>query len=131
MALVPDSGEQWNVDKVQDVAPNSNARMNVIGVGTGATAESEGITMATAKASEVAEARVTGTLSQPAADTDRLDATMTFSGADKTVTQVFRTNQATPAGTGETLGFYALYAGVPVSAADSIQYLLDIVTAGS
>lgn len=128
--LVPDEGEQWAVDKLQSVAPNSNATANVLFVGTGATAETEGITMTTAKASEVSEARVTGTLSQPAADTDRLDATMTFAGT-KTVTQAGRTNQATKGGAGETLYTYALYTGIPVENLDSVQYLLDVVAGGA
>lgn len=130
MAVVPDEGEQWVVDKLHDTAPATNAKMNVIGVGTGATAEAETVTMTTAKASEVSENRVTGTLSQPAADTDRLDATMTFTGT-KTVTQVFRTNTTTKAGAGETLYFYALYTGIPVENGDSIQYLLDVVVGGA
>lgn len=130
MALVPDEGEQWNVDKVQDVAPASNARMNVLFCGTGATAEAETITMATAKASEVSEARVTGTLSQPSADTDRLDATMTYTGT-KSITQAGRTNTATKGGAGETLGYYALFTAIPVESGDSIQFLLDIVAGGA
>lgn len=128
MAVVPDQGEQWNVDKVQDVAPISNARMNVLAVGTGATAEAETVTMASL--TEVSEARVTGTLSQPAADTDRLDATMTFAGT-KTVTQAARTNTTTVGGAGQTMYFYALYTGIPVESGDSVQYLLDVVTAGA
>lgn len=128
MAVVPDQGEQWNVDKVQDVAPITNAKMQVLAVGTGATAESETVTMASL--TEVSEARVTGILSQPAADTDRLDATMTFAGT-KTVTQAARTNTTIVGGAGQTMYFYALYTGIPVESGDSVQYLLDVVTAGA
>jgi hypothetical protein len=123
MAVVPDEGEQWAVDKVQDVAPNSNAKMDVLAVGTGATAESESVTMASL--TEVSEARVSGTLSQPAADTDRLVATMTFAGS-KTATQAARTNTTTKGGAGEKMYFYALYTGIPVQSGDSIQYTLDV-----
>lgn len=129
MAVVPNEGEQWAVLKVHDAAPASNARMNVLVVGTGATVESETVTMASI--TEVAEARVTGSLSRPSADTDRLDATMTFAGALKTVTQAARTNVTTVGGAGQTMYFYALYAGIPVEAGDSVQYLLDVVYGGA
>lgn len=121
MAVIPTVGKQWIIDKVQDVAPSSNAKMDYLDVGTGATAEAAGVTITSLTA--VSEARVQGTLSQPAADTDRLVATMNFTGS-KTVTQAVRTNTSTR-GTTEIILFYALYTGIPVANGDSIQYTLD------
>lgn len=121
MAVIPTIGKQWIIDKVQDVAQSTNAKMDWLGVGTGATAEAAGVTITSL--TEVSESRVQGTLSQPAADTDRLDATMAFTGT-KTVTQAVRTNTSTK-GTTENILFYALYTGIPVQNGDSIRYLLD------
>lgn len=121
MAVIPTVGKQWIIDKVQDVAPSSNAKMDYLVVGTGAVAEGPGVTITSF--TEVSEARVQGTLSQPAADTDRLRAVLVFAGS-KTVTQSGRTNTATK-GTTEPILFYALYTGIPVQSGDSIQYDQD------
>lgn len=121
MAVIPTIGKQWIIDKVQNVAQSSNALMDYLVVGTGATAEGSGVTITSF--TEVSEARVQGTLSQPAADTDRLVATLTFTGS-KSVTQAGRTNTATKSTT-ENILLYALYTAIPVQSGDSIQYTLD------
>lgn len=130
MALVTNEGEQWYIDKAQNVAPNSNALMDRLNFGTGATAEAETVSTATATASEVSESRVTGTLSQPSADTDRLVGTQTFTGA-KNVTQVFRTNTSTKGGAGEVVSVYALFTAIPVDSPDQIEATIDVVAAGA
>lgn len=129
MAVVPNEGEQWVVDKVQNVAPLSNALMDRQNFGTGATAEGEVLTIAV-NVTEVSEARATGTLSQPSADTDRLVATTTFTGT-KTVTQYIRTNTTTKGDAGERLLLYALFTGIPVEAVDSIEGTGDVVAGGA
>lgn len=123
MAIIPTVGKQWIIDKIQDVAPNANARMDFLVVGNAVSppAEAPGVTITSF--AEVSEARVQGTLTQPAADTDRLDATMSFTGS-KTVTQSGRTNTGTK-GTTEPILFYATYTGIPVQNGDSIRYLQD------
>lgn len=128
MALVTNEGEQWNVDKVQNVAPLSNALMDELNFGTGATAEAETVTMS--GVTEVSEARVTGTLSQPSADTDRLVGTQTFTGA-KSVTQVIRINTTTKGDAGERLYVYGLFTAIPVDSPDQIEATIDVVTAGA
>lgn len=129
MALVPNEGEQWAVDKLQNVAPLSNALADVQNFGTGSTAEAETVVLA-GFATEVSEARVTGTLSQPSADTDRLVATTTFTGT-KTVTQYIRTNTTTKLDAGERLYLYALFTGIPVESGDSIEGTGDVVAGGA
>lgn len=129
MAVCPDQGEQWYVDKAQNVAPLSNALMDYQTFGTGSTAEGETVTIA-ASVTEVSEARVQGTLSQPSADTDRLVASTTFGGS-KTVTQYARTNTASKGDGGERLLLYALFTGIPVQSGDSIEGTGDIVAGGS
>lgn len=129
MAIVPDQGEQWYVDKAQNVAPLSNALMDKQNFGTGATVEGETVTISVS-VTEVSEARVSGTLSQPSADTDRLVATTTFGGT-KTVTQYIRTNTTTKADAGERLLLYALFTGIPVESGDSIEGTGDVVAGGA
>lgn len=121
MAVIPPIGKQWIIDKVQNVAQSSNALMDWIGSGTGGTLEASftGITGLT----EVSEARVQGTLSQPAADTDRLVGTQSYTGS-KTVTQVVRTNTSTKGST-ENVLLYALFTGLPMQNGDAIQFTLD------
>lgn len=129
MAVVPNEGEQWYVDKAQNVAPLSNALMDEMNFGTGATAEGETVTIS-GSVTEVSEARITGTLSQPSADTDRLVGTQTFSGT-KTVTQYIRTNTTSKGDGGERLLLYALFTGIPVESGDSIEATGDVVAGGS
>lgn len=121
MAVIPTIGKQWIIDKVQNVAQSSNALMDWLGTGTGATAEGSGVTITSL--TEVSEARVQGTLSQPAADTDRLVATQNYTGS-KTITQAVRTNTSTK-GTTENILLYTLFSGLPVQNGDGIQFTLD------
>lgn len=123
MAVITTEGKQWIIDKVQNAAPASDANADKIAWGTGSTAEGAGVTFG-AQFTEASEARVTGTLSQPAADTDRCVGTLTANGT-KTITQVARTNVTTVGGTGQIMFFYALFAGVPLLAGDAITFTLD------
>jgi hypothetical protein len=119
MALT-DAGRQWVIDKLQDVAPASNAKQTAIGWGTGSTAESAADT---ALVTEASEARVTGTLSQPTATTDRLVGTMTAAGS-KTITEVGRFNSTTVAGS--IMQQRHVFTGIPLVANDQIQFTLDL-----
>lgn len=124
MAVIPDEGEQWIIDKLQNVAPLTNALMNILGTGSGATAESDTVTLATISANETSETRVTGTLSQPTADVDRMVATQTYTGT-KNITQAFRTNTTTKGDAGQRILFYALFTAIPVENGDQIVFTLD------
>lgn len=122
MAVLTTQGKEWIIDKVQDLAPLSNARMNIGIMGTGATAEAAGNTHASF--TEVSEARPTGTLSQPTTQTDRLVYTYTFTGT-KTVTEAGRTNTTTKGDAGERLLCRALFTGIPVVSGDQIEVTFD------
>jgi hypothetical protein len=122
MAILVTEGKEWIIDKVQDLAPLSNAKMNVILSGTGATAEAAGNTIATF--TEVSEARVTGTLSQPTAQTDRLVGTVSYTGS-KNVTETGRCNTTTKGDANQKLLMRALFTAVPVENGDSIEFTLD------
>lgn len=122
MAILTTEGKEWIIDKVQDVAPLTNARMNIGIMGTGAAAEAAANTIATF--TEVSEARPTGTLSQPTAQTDRLVFTYTFTGT-KTVTEAGRTNTATKGDVGQRLLCRALFTGIPVVSGDQIEVTFD------
>lgn len=122
MAILVTEGKEWIIDKVQDVAPISNAKMDVVLSGTGATAEAAGNNVATF--TEVSENRVTGTLSQPTSQTDRLVGTVTYTGS-KNVTEVGRTNTTTKGHASQKLLMRALFTAVPVENLDSIEFTLD------
>lgn len=122
MAILVTEGKEWIIDKVQDVAPLTNARMRFILTGTGSTAEAAGNTIASF--TEVSEARVTGTESQPTSQTDRVVGTVTYTGT-KTVTQVGRCNTLTKGDAGQRLLCYALFTGIPVNNNDQIEYTFD------
>lgn len=122
MAVLTTTGKAWIVDKLQDVAPLSNAKQEWQGWGTGATAEN---VSNTTLATEASEARVQGVLSQPAADTDRLVATQTASGA-KTITELARFNTSTKGGGGEVMLQRALFTGLPLLAGDRIEGTQDL-----
>lgn len=120
-AVFTTTGKQWYVDKVQDVAPLSNAKQEYVAWGTGATAEN---VSNTALATEASEARVLGTLSQPAADTDRLVGTLT-ANAGKTITESGRFNKSA-SGAGEVMQQRALFTGIPLLLNDQIQFTHDL-----
>lgn len=122
MAILTTEGKEWIIDKVQDLAPISNAKMDVGITGTGATAEAAGNTVATF--TEVSEARVSGTLSQPTSQTDRLVYTYTYTGT-KTVTEAGRTNTTTKGHASEKLLCRALFTGIPVVSGDQVEVTFD------
>lgn len=119
MALT-NAGRDWVIDKIQSLAPLSNATMTAIGWGTGATAEAAADT---ALVTEASEARATGTLSQPTSTTDRLVGTLTANGT-KTITEVGRFNQVATAGS--TMQQRHLFTGIPLVTGDQIQFTLDL-----
>ncbi len=118
-AVFTTSGKQWVADKLQNVAPSSNAMMEWGAWGTGAGAEAIGNTALTTEASE---ARIQGVLSQPAADTDRLTWTHTANGT-KTITEAGRFNQLAVGG---VMLMRALFTGIPLLINDRIEFSLDL-----
>lgn len=126
MAIITNEGKAWDVQKLQNVAPNSNALMNVITWGTGSQAEATVQTASPAFGSftESAEGRVTATLSIPASQTDRCVGTITATAA-RNITQVARTNTTTVGGAGQVMLFYALFTAIPLQTGDQITFTLD------
>lgn len=122
-AVFTTAGKQWYVDKVQDVAPNSNAKQEWVSWGTGATAEDvSNTTLGTEDSGgSPAYARIQGTLSQPAADTDRLVGTITSNGS-KTITESGRHQQSTSG----VMQQRALFTGIPLVLNDQIQFTHDL-----
>lgn len=118
MGLTTD-GREWVIDKLQNVAPSSNALMDYIAWGTGTTAEDVGDS---ALATEASEARTQGTLSQPTATTDRLVGTITCAGSGKTIAEVGRFN-ASAAG---VLLQRHVFTGIPLLVGDRIEFTLDL-----
>lgn len=118
MALTT-AGREWVIDKVQSLAPLTNATMSAIGWGTGATAEN---VADIALVTEV-QTRVAGTLSQPTTTTDRLVGTMT-ADATRTITEVGRFNSTTVAGS--SMQQRHLFTGVPLVLNDQITFTLDL-----
>ncbi|MCA1569756.1 MAG: hypothetical protein LC798_05425 [Chloroflexi bacterium] len=136
MAIVTTQGKEWVVDKMQSVevrplggngGTTGPGLMDRIWWGTGGSAEAITNTMATST-ERTAEARVTGTLSQPTTTTDRCVGTITATGA-ATITETGRVNTTTVSQAGETLLMRALFTGVPVLTSDQVTFTLDVVAA--
>ncbi len=130
MAVITNEGKGWDVLKLQNSAPASNALMTYITWGTGAQAE---VTVAAAvpafsSFTESTEARTTGVLSVPASQTDRCVGTITATAA-RNITQVARTNVVTVGGAGQTMLLYALFTSIPLSTGDQITFTLDQLVA--
>lgn len=113
--VVTDIGEQGIVDRIDGLG----TQPDWIGSGTGAgTAAETDTTLFT----EVSEARILGTASQPAADTFRVVGTQVYAGT-KTIT-----NAGTfDASTGGNLYVHGDFGGIAVNNSDSIQFTIDIV----
>ncbi len=126
MAILTTQAKEWIIDKLQNVAPLTDANAAVVGWGTGNAAEAVGVTFATVGVTEAAEARVTGTLSQPTTTTDRVVGTMTATAA-KNVTQAWRTNTTTKGDANQIMHTYALFTSVPVEINDQITLTFDYV----
>ncbi len=122
MTVYTTTGKAWVVDRCQNVELPAASLMNVLGWGTGATAEAVGNT---ALATEASENRTTGTLSQPAADTDRVVGTIVATGT-KTITEAGRFNITTKGGANEVMLERALFTGIPLLVNDSIQLTFDL-----
>lgn len=108
-------GKQYIVDKMDTTVAT---RLEYVAWGTGAGTAAVGDTTLF---TEATEARVTGTLSQPAADTMRLVGTMTADGA-KTITNA----GSFTASSGGTLGVKGDFTGIVVALNDQIQFTIDI-----
>ena len=119
MAVVTQTGRRWIIDKVQNLAPNSNSLMDWVGWGTGTNAESDGDS---ALQTEASEARVQGTLSQPTADTDRCVATLT-ANANKSISEAARFNQLTVSGS--VLLMRMVFTALPLLTNDRIEFTMD------
>lgn len=117
MALTT-AGREWVIDKLQDVAPNTNAKMGWIAWGTGATAEAVGDT---ALVTEASEARAVATQTQPTTTTDRAVGTLT-AAAGKTITETGRFNQLAVGG---VMIQRHLFTGIPLLTGDQITFTLD------
>ena len=113
--VVTDVGEQWIVDKL-DESVATKAQFVAWGTGAG-TADDADIALFT----EATEARVTGTESQPAADTYRVVATITADGI-KTIT-----NAGTfTASSGVTLVVHGDFTGIVLASGDKIEFTVDL-----
>lgn len=108
-------GKQYIVDKMDSTV---STRLEYVAWGTGAGTAAVGDTTLFTEASE---ARVLGTLSQPAADTMRLVGTMTADGT-KTITNA----GSFTASSGGTLGVKGDFTGIPLALNDQIQFTMDI-----
>lgn len=114
-------GREWVIDKLQSLAPLTNATMTFIGWGTTATAEAVGDVQL---AAESTEARVSGTLSQPTATTDRLVGELTANGT-KSITEVGRFNKADN-GASRVMQQRHIFTAIPLLLNDRIEFTLDL-----
>lgn len=121
MALTT-QGRAWVIDRLQGVEQPSPALMQFVGWGTGSTAEAVGDTDL---ATQSAEARTSGTLSQPTTTTDRCVATIT-SLSTQTIREVGRFNIATKQGANQQMLQRHVFTGIPVEANDQITFTLDL-----
>lgn len=121
MAIVTQTGRRWIIDKVQDVAPNSNSLMDWVGWGTGTNAEDDSDS---ALQTEAAETRVQGTLSQPTADTDRCVATLE-TASNQVISEAARFNQVS----GGVLLMRMVFTGLSLvfsgGVGDRIEFTMD------
>lgn len=113
--VLTQAGEEWLVDKIDE---SVQTKGDFIGSGTGAgTAAKADTTLFT----EVSEARVTATLSQPAVDKIRWLGTQTYTGA-KTITNAGNLT----ASTAGSLVVHGDFAGIVVATNDKIEFTIDL-----
>ena len=108
-------GKQYIVDKMDTTVVT---KLEYVAWGTGAGTAAVGDTTLF---TEATEARVVGTITQPAADTMRVIGTLTADGA-KTITNA-GTFTASAAG---TLGVHGDFTGIVLALNDQIQFTIDI-----
>src|SRR3989338_435380 len=108
-------GKQWMVDKLDDTVSTDPVW---VAWGTGAGTAAVGDTTLFTEASE---ARVSGTQSQPAADTNRVVATITANGA-KTITNAGNFTDSS----GGTLIVKGDFTGIVLALNDQIQFTIDV-----
>ena len=113
--VVTDVGEQWIVDKLDETV-QTNASWVAWGTGAGTAGETD-----TALFTEAAEARVSGTLSQPTADTMRVVGTITSASA-QTITNG-GTFTASAAGTLVVKGDFT---GIVLANGDKIEFTVNL-----
>lgn len=117
--VVTTAGINWRVDLLDGTV--TKPANYYIGSGTGAGTAVVGNT---ALNTEVAEARVAATISQPAANTSRAVATQSYTGT-KTITNA----GLFTASTSGTLLVHGDFTGIAVANGDAIQFTIDIQTA--
>lgn len=115
-------GREWVIDRLQNVELPAGALMTFVGWGTGTTAEAVG---QTDLATPSADARVTGTLSQPTSTTDRCVATIT-SGSTQTIAEVGRFNTLAKGAANQQMLQRHVFTGIPLVSGDQIQFTLDL-----
>lgn len=111
------TGKAWAVDKLQDEA-NAIPASKYCAWGTGSTPEAAGNTTLHVEANE---GRALGVLSQPAADVDRLVATLT-ANATKNITECGRFT----ASSGGTMTQRSLFTAIPMVLNDRIEFTQDL-----
>lgn len=121
MALTT-QGRGWVIDRLQNVELPAAALMQFIGWGTGTNAEAVGDTDLQTQS---AEARTTGTLSQPTATTDRCVGTIT-SASGQSISEVGRFNIATKGGANQQLQQRHVFTAIPLLTGDAITFTLDL-----
>ena len=117
--VVVDVGEQWIVDTMQAAA--DAPKWGAWGTGAGIAAETD-----TTLFTEASEARVSGTMSQPTADTLRVVGTLTADAA-KTITNA-GTFTAVSAG---TLMVHGDFAGQALNSGDKMEFTIDVTVGGA
>jgi len=109
-------GEEWLTDKIDE---SVQTKGEYIGWGTGAGTAAKGDV---ALFSEASEARVTATMTQPAADKTRWVGTLTCAGAGKTITNAGNFT----ASTSGTLIVHGDFTGIALNVGDKIEFTIDL-----
>ena len=113
--VLTDAGSAWIVDKLDETVQTTGDYIGW-GTGTGTAAKAD-----TALFTEAAEARVTGTRTQPAADTIQWVGTMT-SESDQTITNAGNFTDST----GGTLIVHGDFTGIALNTNDKIEFTIKI-----
>ena len=111
-------GEEYITDKLQETIQTTPDWIDW-GTGAGTAAKSD-----TALFAESTEARVQGTMSQPAADKLRVVGTMTCAGAGKTITNAGSFTVSTKA-TGPLI-IHGDFTGIVLAVGDKIEFSVDL-----
>ena len=113
--VLTDAGKGWIVDKLDEAVQTTGDYIGW-GTGTGTAAASD-----TSLFTEAAEARVTGTRTQPSADTIQWVGTLT-SASSQTITNAGNFT----ASTGGTLIVHGDFTGIALNNGDKIEFTISI-----